>query len=222
MDSKQVAQLFQNEKFRNISILFFNQPRSVTEVEKLSRVSRTTIYNFFDSFKVEAAPASRFSEIYDKKYIQVAPVIGEKAYQFEPLLMIDWITEHIKLNEKEKEALSIFVNDPSINMALKKQSSWDKVKEFLARVMFEITLLGSTSRKERREVSRMIKKIAKPERGPNDIPPEVAATLSVSVLMANNNLLLQTIADKWSQSDWAPIVLMPPELRKLRERASRF
>lgn len=136
-DRKKVAELFKDEKFRAFSIFFFEKPRSITEVGKLSKVSRTTIYKY----------VKKLREFLETKS---SPFQREKLYYLDVQILCEFYAEHLNLTKEGKEILFKILSDPGVESYLRiNNNSWDDVFSKIVSLFisyevlkFYITLLG--------------------------------------------------------------------------------
>lgn len=121
----EITKLFKKPKFRRCSIYFYQQHRSVTEVEKLSDISRTTIYNFFRVFKTTCSMGSRRVECYDPNYMETSGLtLKSTYYYFTPKLLVDWLKELSGLNAAEANFLSWLFQNKRMDEFLRSADSW--------------------------------------------------------------------------------------------------
>lgn len=131
--AEEVTELFKSKKFREASIHFFRERRSVTSVEELTGISRTTIYKFFKKFKAtEITPSGREIEHYDEKYLNWRGT-KEKNYQFTQRLLADWLSAELDFSGKEKKALIKILNEEKVGKIIRDSESWEVV---IAKIIF--------------------------------------------------------------------------------------
>lgn len=112
-EKSKVVELFENEKFRKVFVSILGQPKSVTEIERLTGVSRMTIYKFFEQFK---------------EYIKLgfSGFTKDKPYYFDIEILVDYLSEVLQLTPEEKQKLFNVLSDPNIkNIVVKNNTSFE-------------------------------------------------------------------------------------------------
>jgi hypothetical protein len=108
-----VVEVFENEKFRKVFVSILGQPKSVTEIERLTGVSRMTIYKFFEECK---------------EYIKLgfAGFTKDKPYYFDIDILVDYLSEVLQLTQEEKQKLFNVLSDQNIkNIVVKNNTSFE-------------------------------------------------------------------------------------------------
>jgi hypothetical protein len=129
-EKSKLVELFENEKFRKVFVSILGQPKSVTEIERLTEVSRMTIYKFFEECK---------------KYIKLgfAGFTKEKPYYFDIDILVDYLSEVLQLTSEEKQKLFNVLSDQNIkNIVVKNNTSFEFLLSKVFFVFINIKLLS--------------------------------------------------------------------------------
>lgn len=125
MGRLKIPELFEKLKFRKASIYFYQRPMSVTEVERISGVSRGTIYNFFRVFKITEYWGSRRVERYDPNYMESSGLtLRSTHYCFTPKLLVNWLGGLSSLNAAEIYFLFELFKNKMVDKFLRSADSW--------------------------------------------------------------------------------------------------
>lgn len=126
VDRKEIIQLFKKPKFREHSIYFYKETKTVSEVKELSGISRSTIYNHFSVFKD--------GEYYDKDYLRTFGGGKEAPYKFTHKILVDWLSGIGELSRKETQWLEKSLENEKVESHLRGETedSWSSLLTILA------------------------------------------------------------------------------------------
>jgi hypothetical protein len=128
-EKSKLVELFENEKFRKVFVSILGQPKSVTEIERLTGVSRMTIYKFFEQCK---------------EYIKLgfAGFTKDKPYYFDIDILVDYLSEVLQLTPEEKQKLFNVLSEENIkNIVVKNNISFELLISKVFFVFINIKLL---------------------------------------------------------------------------------
>lgn len=111
-ETPKLSEIFEEPTFRKIFPKLFSSPISVTQLEKETGVSRTTIYKLFK---------------YLNPYIRVETYLGkkDKFYYFTTDIVVDYLNEKLQLDNEEKYVLKEFLNNENVKPVKKNIQSFE-------------------------------------------------------------------------------------------------
>lgn len=121
----------ENEKFRVFSPFMFEKPRSVTELEKMTKVSRTTIYKFLNAL--------------GNDYIKIVGEVGrkDKMYLLKTDFIKDVLKEQLELTAEESFELASLLKEDAIEKYLRRFApvGWDMIINSIGITFLTIDLM---------------------------------------------------------------------------------
>lgn len=157
---RMLEDLFENETFQKYSPLFYESPKTITQVSENTGVSRRTIYNQFENFLLEGR------ENYDSNYIKIVfrGRTAEKPLIFTHKIVVDLVkylarieNQEFSPSQDEEKMLLDLMNLPGIDNCLRKQSkNWFVVFSKLTAILVAVPYFA-------REIE---KKVELPQKAP--------------------------------------------------------
>lgn len=186
-ENPKLVEIFEESTFKKIFPKLFSSPISVTQLEKETGVSRTTIYKIFKTL----------DNIKTKNYVGIEGVLGkkDKFYYFKTELLVDYLTELAKLTPEERYVLKNFLENTTI---FKKFNSLD---ELLFALIF-VFIVEQSYRNEIKEVSlfssyKFLKNFMSPFL--KNITPEEEDQLIQNILKFGKEKDFKSLSDKFME-----------------------
>ncbi|GEM_PF-5275596 len=104
-----IVKMAESSKFGRFATYFFEKPISITEVEKVSGITRQTIYTYLK--KIEKSHLDWIKSEFDKEH----PLMIKIEF------VIEYFSQKLNLTEKEKELLTTILKTPEIERFIRER-----------------------------------------------------------------------------------------------------
>ncbi len=127
-----ISGLINNEKFNKFAGYFINQPKSISNVAKLSHVSRPTIYVYL-----------KILDDLKGNYIKHGVLFGGERISIDIKLLTDYLSKIAKLNANEKLLLVRLFSESIVRRIVLKWYGTGNVSELIKRTTLCIAMLST-------------------------------------------------------------------------------
>ena len=129
-----IIDLVNNEKFDKFAGYFVDKPRNITEVARLSRTSRPTIYEYLRNL----------GHFKNSSYIKHGILFGGEKLSINIDLLIDYLIKNAKLDSGEKILLTSLLSNDTVKNFVLKWYGVNRFSEIVQRTIFFIMILNSS------------------------------------------------------------------------------
>lgn len=192
-EKSKLVELFENEKFRKVFVSILGQPKSVTEIERLTGVSRMTIYKFLKQCK-------------EYKKIDFLDFERERPYYFDINILVDYLSEVLKLTPEEKQKLFNVLSEENIkNIVVKNNTSFEFL---LSKVFFVFINIKLLYRKTKGVPTFSIRDIMKNVSTLESFTPEELSKFGESIqnLTRTGDKVLESLTEKFVSANVGMLV----------------